>query len=185
MPDRHPTDATPFSHPLRVAELAGRKPTRFALVPTAAERAAIAAALGLLDLPALAFRGELRPAGRQDWTLAADLAATVVQPCVATLAPVTTAIAEPVVRRYMADLPDPGGDEIEMPEDDSLEPLGAVIDPGLVMTEALALALPLYPRAEGAGEGAARAAGPGVTPMTDEDARPFANLAELMRRKKD
>ncbi len=41
----------------------------------------------------------------------------------------------------------PTDDEAEMPEDDTAEPLPEVIDPGAVMFEALALALPDYPRA--------------------------------------
>jgi uncharacterized metal-binding protein YceD (DUF177 family) len=73
-----------------------------------------------------------------------------VQPCVVTLAPVTTRIEEPVERRFRADLPEPPqGAEIEMPEDDALEPLPETLDLGRVMTEALALAIPEYPRAEG------------------------------------
>jgi hypothetical protein len=38
----------------------------------------------------LRFIGTLEPEGAQDWRLTADLGATVVQPCVVTLAPVTT-----------------------------------------------------------------------------------------------
>jgi uncharacterized metal-binding protein YceD (DUF177 family) len=52
-----------------------------------------------------------------------------------------------------------------------------------VLTEALALALPLYPRADGAEDGSLAVTEPGKAAMTDDEARPFANLAELMRRK--
>ena len=51
-------------------------------------------------------------------------------------------IREKVERRYLADMPVPEADEIEMPEDDRDEPLPEVIDPGAVALEALALALP-------------------------------------------
>jgi uncharacterized metal-binding protein YceD (DUF177 family) len=72
----------------------------------------------------------------------------VVQPCVVTLEPVTTRIEEPVERRFRAELPEPlPGAEVEMPEDDALEPLPETLDLGRVMTEALALAVPEYPRA--------------------------------------
>lgn len=171
------------SHPFRVADLAGRRPTRFTLAPGVGERAAIAAELGLLDLPELSFSGELRPVGRGDWHLSGQLTARVVQPCVVTLVPVTTAISEDVTRRYLAEMPAPEGDEIEMPEDDTAEPLPAVIDAGVVMTEALALALPLYPRARGAELGDVQVTEPGKPALRDEDLRPFANLAELMKRK--
>jgi len=173
----------PFSHPLRPADLAQRKPTRFALAPDADQRAAIAAWAGIEALPVLRFKGTLTPAGRRDWRLDADLEATVVQPCVVTLAPVSTRIAEPVERRWLADLPKPTGDELEMPEDTSTEPLPEVIDLGAVMCEALDLALPLYPRAEGAEFGAAEATGSGLAPIDDTALRPFAGLAALLQGK--
>lgn len=175
--------ALPWSHPLRVADLATRKPTRFALAPEAGPRAALAEDLGILGLPRLAFRGEILPRGRDDWELRGELTAEVVQPCVVTLAPVSTVLAETVVRRYMADLPEPEAEEMEVPEDDSLEPLGAAIDPGAVMAEALALALPLYPRAAGVEAGALLATPPGAEPLDEEKLRPFANLADLMKRR--
>ncbi|MGB3148891.1 MAG: DUF177 domain-containing protein, partial [Paracoccaceae bacterium] len=96
-----------FSHPLRVASLPQRKPTRFSLQPTAEERAALARALGLLDLPKLSFAGELRPAGRSDFLLEAQLTADVVQPCVVSLQPVPASLSEPVTRRYLADWQEP------------------------------------------------------------------------------
>lgn len=175
------TDRSPFSHPFRVADLAAKKPTRFRLAPTAAERADIAMDLGISDIPTLNLVGELHPIGRRDWELQADLTATVVQPCVVTLVPVTTRIAEKVVRRYLAEMPEPTGDEIEMPEDDTAEPLTAVIDAGIALTEALALALPLYPRAPGAELGAFQHTGPDAEPLSDETVRPFAGLADLLR----
>ena len=107
--------------------------------------------------------------------------AEVVQPCTITLEPVTTRIKETVTRHYLADMPEPEGDEIEMPEDDTLETLTDIIDVGQVMTEALALALPLYPRAEGAELGVTVFAQPGVDPLTDEAMRPFAKLADILK----
>ncbi len=181
MPNTYP----PFSHPLRVADLAARKPTRFDLAPDAAARGAMAADLGLSGLEKLNMRGELRPQGRGDWVLEATFGATVTQPCIVTLAPVVTRIEERVLRRYIADMPEPEGEEIEMPEDDSAEPLPAVIDLGAVLTEALALALPLYPRADGAELGTVSQAAPGAEPITDEATRPFAGLAELMKKGRD
>ena len=58
-PDR-PSVTLPF----RVADLPNRKPTRFALAPEPAVRAAMAAELGLLGLPEFTLKGELRPVGR-------------------------------------------------------------------------------------------------------------------------
>ncbi|MCL7465408.1 YceD family protein [Phaeovulum sp. NW3] len=177
------TDTTPlpWSQPRRVAELAGRKPTRFDLTPDAPTRAAIADWAGITALESLRLKGQLVPRGRSDWDLEAELTARVVQPCVVTLAPVTTDLRDSVLRRYLADMPEPTGDEIEMPEDDSAEALPAVIDLAAVALEALELALPLYPRAPGAELGEISAAAPGAAPLTPESTRPFAGLADLLK----
>jgi uncharacterized metal-binding protein YceD (DUF177 family) len=171
----------PVSMPLRTAGLAGRKPVRFDLQPDAAQSQALALVLGISGITALRFRGELRPAGRSDLELEARLQARVVQPCVITLAPVTTQIDETVRRRYLRDYVAPSEEETELPEDDS-EPLPAIVDPGAVMTEALTLALPDYPRAPGAALGPVAVAPPGVAPLRDADLKPFAGLADLARR---
>jgi uncharacterized metal-binding protein YceD (DUF177 family) len=156
----------------------------FELVPDAAARERLAAELGLLGLRKLRLTGRLVPEGKRDWRLEASLGATVVQPCVVTAEPVTTRLDEPVARRYLAVMPEPEGEEVEMPEDDSAEPLPAALDLFAVLAEALALALPQYPRAAGAELGEAVFAAPGVAPMTDEEARPLAGLAALRDRLK-
>ncbi|PZQ99458.1 MAG: hypothetical protein DI533_01940 [Cereibacter sphaeroides] len=178
-------ESLPVSLPLRVQTLGARKPTRFDLKPDEAERAALAEYLGISAIPSLRFKGELRPQGKSDYLLEARLEAEVVQPCVVTLVPVLTRVDEPVVRKYLADFAVPEDAEAEMPEDDSAEPLPTVIDPGAVMTEALALALPDYPRAPGAELGEAIHAPPGVVPLRDADLRPFAGLGGLLRTSDD
>ena len=165
--------------PLRISDLATRKVTEFTLTPDADERAAVADALGIIGIKKLRFEGELRPQGKADWVLNATLGATVVQPCVVTLDPVSTRIDEEIARSYVAGLPEPTAGEAEMPEDDSVEPLPVTLDLAEVMIEALALALPQYPRADGAALGEAVFAAPGTAPMKDEDAKPFAGLAGL------
>nr|WP_246831364.1 DUF177 domain-containing protein [Pseudotabrizicola formosa] len=156
-----------------------RKPTRFDLVPDAATRAAIAADLGLLSVPYLRFKGEIRPAPNRDFVLEADLSAVVDQPCVISLAPVRAEITETVRRRFVSDWVDPTGDEVEMPEDDTAEGIPEVIDVGVVALESLVLALPMYPRAPGAELGEVAATPPGAAPLRDEDLKPFAALAAL------
>lgn len=170
---------------VRMGELTGNRVRNFDLAPDAGERQALAAELGLLDLPALRFAGVLRPAGRSDVALAARLTAEAVQPCIVTLAPVPCRIDQEVVRLYVADMPEPEGDEVEMPEDDSREPMPEWLDLSQVMTEALALTLPDYPRAEGAELGQAVFAAPGVAPLRDADLNPFAALAALKDKPQD
>ena len=178
---------------LRVGALSPHAPTAFDIRPDSAARQKIARDLDLPNLPALRFAGQVAAEGDEDWRLDAHLSARVVQPCVVTLAPVTTDLEEDVSRRFLAQMPDmlPTGAhasaleseqeevEIELPEDENIDPLGREIDLWRVMVEALALALPLYPRAEGAALGQAQFAADGVTPLSDADLRPFAGLAAL------
>lgn len=172
----------PLSLPFRVATLPGRSAVPFDLKPGVALRAAIAQTLGLIELPKFRFKGEIRPLGRSDFELVAQLTADVVQPCSVTLVPVPAHLSEQVERRYLADFALPQEPEAEIPEDDAAEPLPSVIDAGAVAIEALALALPLYPRAEGVELGEAVFAPPGAEPLRDADLRPFAGLGALKSR---
>ncbi len=155
------------------------QPVDFALRPGEEARAEIVRRLGLSGLRKLAFEGTVAPDGDRDLLLEGRLGATVVQPCVVTGDPVTTRIDTSVLRRFIAGLEVPEGDEVEMPEDDSLEPLTESIDLRAVMEEALALEVPDFPRAEGAAPVDITVTEPGVDPMTDEDAKPFAALKGL------
>lgn len=164
---------------LRVADLAQNRPTQFELRPDAAQMQALADELGLNGLRKLSFTGQIKAQGKRDWVLTGRLGATVIQPCVVTLDPVTTRIETDVRRTYLSEMPEIDASEVEMEEDDTIDQLGAFIDPAVVMAESLALALPLYPRKEGADLGEAVFTEPGQAPMRDEDARPFAGLSGL------
>ncbi|ARO14537.1 hypothetical protein BVG79_01191 [Ketogulonicigenium robustum] len=165
-------------HIVRLPEVSGRKAHHFDIQPDYAARTAIAAALDINAIKKLRFEGTLTPKGRHDWHFAGHLGATVVQDCVVTFAPVTTRIDQEVERNYLADYSEAASGEVEMPEDDTIEPLPQNLDLAEVMIEALSLALPLFPRA------------PGVAPLnidTDPDfdendgqtRKPFAGLAGL------
>lgn len=169
----------PYSVPYRVAGLSSRKPNRFDLKPDAEMRAAIAAFLDITAIGKLRFTGMISPKGRHDFVLEATLDAEVEQPCSLSLAPVHTTLNEDVLRVFLADFETPDASEMEMPEDDSTEPLGEVIDAGHVLVEALALALPPFPKAEGAVLDNAQFTTPGTAPLRDEDLKPFAGLAAL------
>lgn len=174
------TGADPLTGPLiRVADLGKGQSRQITITPDAPARAAIAAALGIDALRKLRFSGSLAPLGARDWHLSGQLGATVVQPCVVTLAPVTTRIETEVSRDFLADWHEPEGDEVEMPDEVDADPLGSVIELGRVMVEALALALPDFPRAEGAELAQSTFTEPGKVAMSDEDAKPFAGLAAL------
>ncbi|SEO43898.1 Uncharacterized ACR, COG1399 [Salinihabitans flavidus] len=174
------TGISPQDSVFRVSKLPQNGATAFALRPGAEAMKALAEELGLLSLRKLSFQGEISALGDRDWQLLGKLGATVVQPCVVTLDPVTTRIDVDVERRFVADMELPDTEEeVEMPEDENAEPLRATIDVAAVMAEALALNLPLYPRAGEAELGEAVFTRPGKSPMRDEDVRPFSGLAGL------
>lgn len=179
-----PPDALP-RHPLGTAAMLRRKRTAVTFAPDAPARAAIARALDLIELPEFRMAGTVTPEGRHDLRLEVQITARVVQPCSVTLVPVETRIDEPVLRRYLTDFNEPVGDEVELSEDDSPEPMTDSIDIAAVAIEALALALPLYPRAPGADLGEAVFAPPGAAPLKDADLRPMAGLGALLARRGD
>ncbi|WP_111734282.1 YceD family protein [Roseovarius amoyensis] len=170
----------------RVGGLSSTVSHPFDLRPGPAACDAIARDLGLRGLRKLRLAGTLAPDGRDDWRLDARLGATVTQDCVVTLAPATTRIDEDITRRFLRDWPPAAeqGEEAEMPDDDSIDPLGTEIDLWAVMTEALALALPPYPRAEGVEPQRISAAPPDAAPDDEERPNPFAAL-ETLRGKLD
>ena len=161
--------------------LSNRKPTRFNWKPNSKERAYLARVLDLQAVNALSLIGELRPLGRQDFELKAELIADITQSCVITLAPVPAKISESVERRYVINWEEPTADEFEISAEDISEPMPETIDIREVAREALSLALPPYPRAENAELGEAVFAEAGTEAMKDEDLRPFAALASLLK----
>ena len=166
----------------RVADLSQAHATKFDLPLSPEDRAAVATELEATSIKKLTFSGQIAPLGKRGWRLNGKLGATVVQPCVVTLAPVTTRIDSDVVRTFMPpaqlNLPEEGS-ETEIPEDDSIEELGAEIDVYGVMVEALAIALPDYPRADDAELGNISAIPEGSEPIKEEETKPFAGLAAL------
>lgn len=178
MTDAAPARPTRF----RTGGLSPRKPTRFAYQPDSATREALARGLGLLALRKLDFTGQITPDGRDAMVLTGTLTAECDQPCIVTLAPVRARINEAVRRRFVAGLSQPDADEMEMPDDDTEEPMPETIDIAEIAAEALMLALPLYPRAPGAELGSVVHAPEGVAPLADSDLKPFAGLAALAGR---
>ncbi|EPX81323.1 YceD family protein [Litoreibacter arenae] len=164
---------------LRLADLPSRKPTQINYTPDAAAMSRLAEEMGLSALRKMRLEGTLQPLGKTDWRLDARLGATVVQPCVVTLEPVTTRIDETLTRQYLSDWQEPTEAEAEMDGDDTSEPLPATLDIAEIAAEALALAVPPYPRSDGAALEQTDFAEPGTEPLTDEVVKPFAGLAAL------
>lgn len=178
----------PFNRSIPVAPL-GSEGVAVTVTLEADEAAALAAYLGVEAVEGLVFEGMAASDGGEA-RVDGHLKATVRQSCVVTLEPVVTALDLPVARRYRGDagpLHDAVDGQVEMRDgdEDAPDPLGSEIDLASLVVEALALAIDPYPRAEGAELGSRVVGPPGVEPLTDEAARPFAKLAELRARSKD
>jgi uncharacterized metal-binding protein YceD (DUF177 family) len=164
----------------RSAAVIGKKPLHFTFAPDQAARVAIAAHLGLLELPQLQLKGSFAPQGRGDVALRAQLVAQVVQPCAITLDPVAAQINAPIQRDYLRDYADPTGQEVELGPDDS-EAMPEYFDVAAIAIEELALSLPPYPRSPGASLGQMLATPKGAAPLTQDVLRPFAGLARALQ----
>ena len=162
-----------------ISRLNGRREHRFKVTISQAMVDDVLGRLEVSELRKVRFEGKLIPQGKRDWRLEADLGATVVQPCVVTLDPVTTRIDDKIVRQYLAELPQASGDELEMASDDTIESLPDVIDLMQVLEESLVLALPDYPRKQGAQAPQTLVSEPGTAALSDDDVKPFAGLAAL------
>ncbi len=165
---------------VRLADLSQSGPTEFDITFAPTDLLDAQQTLELVKLTKMRFRGWLAPTGGSDWELKAEAGASVVQSCVLTLAPVKTRIDEKIYRLFRKEMPEfEDGSVNEMVLEDFEEPLEAEVDLFSLAVEAVSLALPPYPRADGAELENAVFSGDGVAPMTDEDAKPFASLAAL------
>lgn len=146
------------------------------------DRAAIAEALGLLELRRLDAELEIERKG-EVVAISGHIRAEPVQACVATLVPVVQQIDEKFSRRVMraphAAQHGQPAEVIVSPDESEDDPpdivLGDRIDIGEILVEELALLIDPYPRAPGA-----EFAGPRDADDTAEDS-PFAILKTLGR----
>lgn len=173
----HAPDNPDFARVVMVRKLGDVQRFDFDISPDPEEAARLASLLGALSLRKFRFAGRLTPLSDGQWQLEGQLGATVVQTCVVSLEPVSTRIDEAVRRTFLSGA-SATGEIVVSPDDDDdeVEPLSDRIDLGRIATEALALAMPAYPRKEGA------TLAPGVEPVEVERPRPFAAL-EVLRGK--
>jgi hypothetical protein len=174
---KNQTNALPWSVPVAVAGIpeAG---LRMTIEPDPAQRRAIAALAGLLDLPALTATFDLSHGNRVmgEVRVAGTLTARVGQSCVVTLEPIESEIAE-LIDVVFSDVAGAGsaaaahaadGEEIDPPE----PIVNGAIDLGRLATEYLMIGIDPYPRKPGA------EFVPVLTPQATED-HPFAALSAL------
>lgn len=185
-PGSAPESAAIFHHCVEVEKLKQNAANKFEIVPGGKELILIQTQSGASAVRKLRFQGSLRAVGKSDWHLKARLGTTVEQPCVVTLKPVTTRIEADVERVFVRQMPTTGENaETEFDGDDKYELLEDEIDLGQVLVEELVLALPEYPRLSEVELEKTTFAEEGITPMSDDDSKPFASLAEFRSKMKE
>ncbi len=167
-------------HPLRISDMPKSKSTAFDIWFTPEEMTEIATVLSAVAVNKMRISGKINPSGAKDWLLHANVGATVTQTCVITLEPVQTRVDTPITLTYCADYQVDGTESVtKMTTDENIEPLAAEIDLTDIAIEAVALALPDYPKSTNAELETSNFSAKGVIPMTDADTKPFASLASL------
>lgn len=139
------------------------------------ERAALAAAFDLQTCDAFTLAGRLRNLGSGAYRLSATLRADVVQTCVVSLAPVPSALKEPIEVEFRPDATaDAAAGVVDLDAEADIEPVeGGRMDLGRIAVESLSAALDPYPRAAGA------AFEWRPDPAAEARANPFAVLRKL------
>ncbi len=168
------TAPTPeFSRPVPLTRL-GTEPFRQEIAATEAECAALARRFELVSLDRLVAAVELVREAGGTILLRATYAAAFAQTCIVTLDPVQGAVEEGFALRFGPPEAEPSDAAIG-DDEPAFEPLtGETIDIGEAVAQEFSLALPPFPRAEGAViEGEAK-------PAPDDG--PFAALARLTQR---
>ena len=133
---------------LIVSKLISQKNHRFNLSPRKDTLEEISEKLGVLSLKDLSFSGQIYPINSHDLKLDAKLKAIVIQTCGISLEPMKTALETNVTRIFSRDW-----DESQLRLDEtsietSIERQKNIINLMEILTEELALEVPLYPKSK-------------------------------------
>ena len=169
---------------VRFSEINQSKPFEFHLILQKQKTHELIKRLDLLNIKKVSLVGKLIPLGNNEWSLKAELRATVNQKCVISFEPVQTIVREPIDRTFSPsalqntfEADDDGTSPVIF--DDTLQELIDEIDLAELIFEELTLTLPLYPKIEGAELGSYTVTKPGEKALNEENIKPFAQLSEL------
>ena len=169
---------------VRFSEINQSKPFDFHLMLSDQKVAELVKRLDLLSIKKVSLVGKLSPLSTNEWSLKAELRATVKQKCVISLKPVKTIVCETINRTFSpaalqntSEADDDGTSPVIF--DDTLHELNDEIDLTEIIFEELTLILPLYPKIKGAELGYYSVTEPGAKPLNEENIKPFAQLSEL------
>ena len=173
---------------VRFSEINQSKPFKFHLTLSKEKIADLIKRLDLLNIKKVSLTGVLSPLSLNEWSLKAELRATVKQKCVISFKPVQTIVNDTVHRTFspLASLnadktyDDDGTSPVIF--DDTLQEFNDEIDLAEIIFEELMLILPIYPKSEGEELGSYSITEPGVKPLSDENLKPFAELSEFKNR---
>ena len=173
---------------LRFSEINQSKPFEFHLTLSSDKVSELIRRLDLLNIKKVSLVGKLSPLSLNEWSLKAELRATVKQKCVISFKPVKTIVCETINRTFSPaasqNTPEAVDDDGTSPVmfDDTLHELNDEIDLTEIIFEELTLILPLYPKIEGAELGSYSVTEPGAKPLNEENIKPFAQLSEFKDR---
>lgn len=140
------SDELPWSHPVAVATLPPGGVT-LELVPDQAARIKLAAFAGVIAIPSLSVRLEVRPAGAAGAEVTGELTGMVRQRCVVSLEEFDNPVSVTIEATF-AD--DPAGLDLDPDDEDEPDPvIDGKIDLGALASEFLCLAVDPYPRKSG------------------------------------
>ena len=170
---------------IRFSDINQAKSFEFNLTLSSEKVSKLIARLDLVNLRKVSLIGKLSPLSSKEWSLKAELRATVKQKCVITFKPVQTVINETINRTFSplalqnasTDHSDDGISPVTF--DDSLQEFSDEIDLAEIIFEELLLILPLYPKFEDAELGVYTVTEPGAEQLKNENLKPFAQLSEL------
>jgi uncharacterized metal-binding protein YceD (DUF177 family) len=140
-----------FSRPVALDRI-GLKEKSYEIEADPAERAALAARLGIPSVDRFAATIRLRlTGGGKIVRLSGTIRAKLTQICVVTLEPISTEIAEDFTRLYTMEAEEEGSEVVIEIDEDVADPIeDGHIDMGEAAAEHLALAMDPFPRAPGA-----------------------------------
>lgn len=179
-----PGEAQPFQRPMRVDQFRRDAQTRFRIASEPGENAALARYLGVDAVQRLTLAGFVSPHGKDGWRVHARLVAKIVQTCVVTLEPIHSRIDEEIERIYVPEHLNRHRTEVILlpDEEDVPDYFADIIDPGQLAVESLLLSIDPYPRREGAELDKEAEIVHHSGDDADTTTRPFAGLADLLRR---
>jgi uncharacterized metal-binding protein YceD (DUF177 family) len=117
------------------------------VTPTPAERAAVAARMGLVELSAFTCNFALQRAQNRNIRATGQLRAVAIQTCVVSLEPFEAVIAEDFAVRFVPEGTE--SEDLNIDAEDEIPYAGTMLDLGEAASEQLALALDPFPRKAG------------------------------------